>query len=73
MPIEDDTVTSGPTTSGGDRLNKGDQVYMLGAPVTSNSMGAAEFTEECGNAEITLNASKLVASSFLLAGIALTL
>jgi len=74
MPKDDPDVTEGPTSSAGDRINKKDKVYMLGAPVSSGNMGAADYTEVCGNGEIVLGAvSKLVSSFALLSACILAL
>jgi hypothetical protein len=54
MPKE---ATTAPTSSDGDRLDMGDKVYMLGAPVdSSGTWGASAFTENCGNGELLLGA-----------------
>jgi hypothetical protein len=73
MPKEDTTVVSGPTTSNGDRLNKGDNIYLIGAPAaTTSTFGAGDFTETCGDVTVSLCAQQLFASTLVFASILLS-
>jgi hypothetical protein len=70
MPKDNKTVTEGPTTSFGDRLNKGDKIYLIGAPVaTTGTFGAADFTETCGNVTVSIGAQKLLATAVVFASL----
>ena len=70
MPKEDTTVESGPTTANGDRLNKGDNIYLIGAPAaTTGTFGAAAFTETCGDVTVSLGAQELLATAVVFASL----
>ena len=69
MPKEATEVAAGPTSNEGDRLNKGDVVYMLGAPSSANTFGAASLTENCGSGTVSIGATALAASSIMYASL----